>query len=145
MVPFTAISITTNIFRSFPASKQSLRDFSNVCAVCLQNLWFGARRYPCGHIFHERCLVRVPRHADSTYRCPTCQCVVFPVQEGGVVEGGDQVEQLQQAPNGEGPPQEGELAEAEETLNVERTILPRIRQGMRRVWRRVKSNNQLGE
>ena len=50
------------------ASKKELKDLDDVCAICLSDMWT-ARKTPCGHFFHGRCLRKCVRERAA---CPMC-------------------------------------------------------------------------
>jgi len=50
------------------ASSRQLVELDDVCAVCLC-VMSQARRTPCGHYFHGRCLLRCLQERSS---CPIC-------------------------------------------------------------------------
>ena len=57
------------VLGQFPlATSKELRELDDVCAVCLCRMW-RARRTPCRHFFHGRCLLRC---LEERLSCPMC-------------------------------------------------------------------------
>jgi hypothetical protein len=52
-----------------PASKSELQELNDLCAICLASL-HTARKTPCRHFFHGKCLLRSLKHRVS---CPICK------------------------------------------------------------------------
>ena len=52
----------------------------HVCNICLSTMWASRESTPnwvqapcCGEVWHERCILRYAREADSTLSCPQCK------------------------------------------------------------------------
>ncbi len=50
------------------ATQKELRELNDVCAICLSEMW-SARKTPCQHFFHGRCLRKCLRERAA---CPMC-------------------------------------------------------------------------
>ena len=65
---FSEWTVLSNFER---ASKEELRNFDDVCAICLSTLR-NARKTPCNHFFHGYCLRQCLKEKPS---CPMCSTV----------------------------------------------------------------------
>jgi hypothetical protein len=66
------IAVARNLRRSYEdVSPIELARVADTCAVCRETLHTGAKRLPCGHVFHGVCL---RRWLEVKTACPVCRC-----------------------------------------------------------------------
>ncbi len=64
----TAFAEWTVLAHFQKATQRELRELNDVCAICLADMWT-ARKTPCQHYFHGRCLRKCLRERAA---CPMC-------------------------------------------------------------------------
>ncbi|XP_064108564.1 E3 ubiquitin-protein ligase synoviolin-like isoform X2 [Macrobrachium nipponense] len=97
------------------ATAEELRAVDNVCIICREEMVTGAKKLPCGHIFHASCLRSWFQRQQT---CPTCRMDILrqtqpapsatPPQPEQPAQGGQtpQVPQAAQQPQQQQPPQQ---------------------------------------
>ncbi|KAH7671098.1 Anaphase-promoting complex (APC) subunit 11 protein [Dioscorea alata] len=76
--------ITTNMNKYLKeATPQDFYENDTTCIICRDEMFlFGAKKLPCGHIFHVDCLLSWMQENDS---CPTCRSSVVRHEKNSII------------------------------------------------------------
>ncbi|ROT72877.1 putative E3 ubiquitin-protein ligase synoviolin isoform X1 [Penaeus vannamei] len=87
------------------ATPEELRAVDNVCIICREEMLTGAKKLPCGHIFHASCLRSWFQRQQT---CPTCRMDILrqpPPAQGGAAGAAAAARNAQQPPTPPAQPQ----------------------------------------
>ncbi|XP_063609735.1 E3 ubiquitin-protein ligase synoviolin-like, partial [Penaeus indicus] len=87
------------------ATPEELRAVDNVCIICREEMLTGAKKLPCGHIFHASCLRSWFQRQQT---CPTCRMDILrqpPPAQGGAAGAAAAARNPQQAQTPPAQPQ----------------------------------------